>query len=144
MTFTRTTTLTSDHITTTPTAADDRTPLMLGSLGALLLANGMQIAAALAKLDVSPPVDVLPLLAATMAIGIAAIPLVRAGQRQGLVLGLVFCALSLIGMGPHKLFLENGTVIGPLALTGFAFEIAFARTAIRSLRDHRERLGAHE
>jgi hypothetical protein len=119
----------------TPTSAvPDRTPLMLGALYALLLANAVQIAAGMAQLGVSPPAEVLPLLAATVAIGIAAVPLVRAGLRHGLLLGIGFCALSLIGMGPHKLFLEDGLVIAPMALTGFAFEIVFVAAAIEALR----------
>ena len=98
---------------------------MLGALYALILANTVQIAAGMAQLEVSPPQEVLPLLAATVALGVAAVPLVRAGQRSGLLLGIGFCALSLIGMGPHKLFLDDGIVIAPMALTGFAFEIVF-------------------
>lgn len=118
------------------TAADDRrVPLMLGSLYALILANAVQIAAGLAGINPSPPVEVLPLVAATTAFGVAAVPLVRAGDRAGLLLGIAFCALSLIGMGPHKLFLEDGAVIAPMALAGFGFEIVFVRAAIQSLRD---------
>ena len=56
-------------------------------------------------------------------------------SRPDAALGLVFCALSLIGMGPHKVFLEDGLAIAPMALTGFVFEIVFAREAIRALRD---------
>ncbi len=116
---------------TSPTAG--RLPLMLGALYALIVANSVQIAAGLAQLELSPPEAVLPLLAATVAFGVAAVPLVRSGARAGYALGLVFCALSLIGMGPHKVFLEDGLTIAPLALTGFAFEIVFAREAVRAL-----------
>jgi hypothetical protein len=73
-------------------------------------------------------------LAATIATGVAAAPMVRAGSRHGLLLGIVFCALSFIGMGPHKLLLEDGLAIAPLALTGFTFEIVFVRAAIHALR----------
>ena len=126
--------------TTTPatpppaTPAASRVPLMLGALYALIVANTVQIGAGLAQLDLSPPEAVLPLLAATIALGVAAVPLVRTGSRSGYVLGIVFCTLSLIGMGPHKLFLENGLAIAPMALTGFAFEIVFVREALRALR----------
>ncbi len=122
---------------TTPTdgTASDRTPRMLGALSALLVANGVQVAAGLAQLDLSPPEAVLPLLGATIAIGVAAVPMIRAGERLGLVLGLLVCALSLIGMGPHKLLVDDGLAIAPLALTGFAFEIVFAHAAIRTLRE---------
>ena len=121
--------------TATVTATEPgRIPVMLAALHALILANGVQIAAGLAQLELSPPAQVLPLLAATVALGVAAVPLVRAGQRLGSFLAIGFCALSLIGMGPHKLFLENGLVIGPLALTGFAFELVLVRAAVPTLR----------
>ncbi len=113
------------------------TAVMIGALYALLIANGIQIAAGLARLDVSPPQAVLPLLGATMVVGVAAVPMVRAGHRLGLLLGIGFCALSLIGMGPHKLFLEDGSIIAPLALTGFGFEILFVRAAVQELRGRR-------
>jgi hypothetical protein len=38
-------------------------------------------------------------------------------------------------MGPHKLFLEDGGVIAPMALAGFAFEVLFIVYAVRSLRN---------
>lgn len=111
-----------------------RIPLLVGALGALIVANAVQLAAGLAQLDLSPPANVLPLLGATIAMGVAAIPMLRAEHRAGLVVGLVVCTLSLIGMGPHKLFLDDGAAIAPLALTGFAFEVAFARAAFQVLR----------
>jgi hypothetical protein len=122
---------------TTPTdrTITDPMPRMLGALCALLVANGVQVAAGLAQLDLSPPEAVLPLLGATIAIGVAAVPMIRAGQRLGIALGLLVCALSLIGMGPHKLLVDDGLAIAPLALTGFAFEIVFAHAAIRTLRE---------
>ena len=55
-------------------------------------------------------------------------------QRAGYVLGIAFCLLSMIGMGPHKLFLEDGATIAPLALVGFGLELTFIRSAIASLR----------
>lgn len=114
--------------------SSSRTSTMLGALAALIVANAVQIAAGLAAIDPSPPTQVLPLLAATLAVGAAAIPMVRAGARAGLHLGLAFCSLSLIGMGPHKLLLENGLVLAPLTMTGFVFEIVFVTAAIRELR----------
>ncbi len=120
--------------TTSRPAIGSKTSVMIGALYALLAANGVQIAAGLAGIDPSPPPQVLPLLAATVAIGLAALPMVSAGRRGGLVLGIAFCVLSFIGMGPHKLFLEDGLIIAPMALTGFAFEIVFVKAAIDKLR----------
>ncbi len=113
---------------------EPRLALLVGSLQALLVANFVQIAAGLAGADPSPPADVIPGIAATAVLGIAALALVRAGDRLGYYLGIVFCLASMIGMGPHKLFLADGGVIAPLALVGFAFEITFIVYASRQLR----------
>jgi hypothetical protein len=111
-----------------------RTPTMLGALYALIAANAMQIAAGLATIEPSPPAAVLPFIAATAALGIAAVPMVRTGRRGGYLLGIAFCLVSMIGMGPHKLFLEDGLIIAPLALVGFTFELVFIRAAVGALR----------
>ena len=100
----------------------------------LILANTMQIAAGIAGIDPSPPSVLLPFIATTAALGVAAVPMVRANRRAGYLLGIVFCAVSMVGMGPHKLFLEDGLVIAPMALVGFGFEITFIRLAVVALR----------
>ncbi len=107
---------------------------MMGCLQALVLANLVQVAAGFAGADPSPPSDVVPGIAATAVLGLAAIPLVRASDRLGYQLGIAFCLASMVGMGPHKLLLDNGAVIAPLALIGFAFEILFIVHAVRALR----------
>ncbi len=107
----------------------ERVPRLLGALFAVVLANAVQIAAGLAGIEPSPPADVLPLIAATAALGVAAVPMVRAGDRVGLWLGIACCTLSMIGMGPHKLLLDDGLTIAPLALVGFGFAVTFIGTA---------------
>lgn len=108
---------------------------MVGALAALVFANVAQIAVGIAGIDPSPPADALPLIAATATLGIAAIPMVRTGQRAGAVLGIAFCIMSMIGMGPHKLFLEDGAVIAPMVIVGFVFEIVVIRAAVAVLRN---------
>ena len=109
--------------------------LMTGCLHGLILLNGVQLAAGLAAIDLSPPQEVLPLLAATAALGVIASPLVRAGNRLGFGIGIAFCLVSMIGMGPHKLFLDDGAVLAPIALAGFAAELAFIWAAVQALRE---------
>lgn len=111
------TTVTRQSSQPTPTGREvSRQSMMLGALYAVILANGVQVAAGLAGLDVSPPEALLPFIVATA------------------VLGIAFCVISMIGMGPHKVFLEDGLVIAPLALVGFAFELTFIRLAVPALR----------
>lgn len=107
---------------------------MIGCLQALVLANLVQVAAGFAGADPAPPSAVVPGIAATALLGLAAIPMVRASDRLGYGLGIAFCFASMVGMGPHKLLLENGGVIAPLALVGFGFEILFIVHAVRALR----------
>ena len=115
-------------------ATTRRDALLVGCLHALIVANLVQVAAAFAAADPSPPADVVPGIAATALLGIVALPLVRGGERLGYQVGIAFCLASMIGMGPHKLFLEDGGTIAPMALVGFALEITFIVHAVRSLR----------
>ncbi len=112
-------------------------PLMVGCLQALILANLVQVAAGLAGLELSPPPDLLPFIASTAALGIAALSMVRTGVRLGYQLGIGFCLMSMVGMGPHKLFLADGAAIAPMALMGFLFELLFIGAAVRELRGGR-------
>lgn len=107
---------------------------MLGCMYALIVANLVQVLAGFAAADPSPPAAVVPGIAATALLGLGALPMVRGGQTAGYKLGIAFCLASMVGMGPHKLFLENGGVIAPMALVGFAFEVVFIFHAIRALR----------
>lgn len=118
----------------TRTAPPARLAVMIGCLQALVLANLVQVAAGFAGADPSPPSSVVPGIAATALLGVAAIPLVRAADRLGYLLGIGFCLASMVGMGPHKLLLDNGGVIAPLALVGFALEVLFIVHAVRALR----------
>jgi hypothetical protein len=114
-----------------------RVSTMLGCLQALVVANLVQVAAAFAGVEPSPPSAVVPGIAATAVLGLAAIPLVRDSVRLGYGLGIAFCLASMIGMGPHKLLLDDGGVIAPLALVGFALEVLFIVHATRALRSTR-------
>lgn len=107
---------------------------MIGCLWALIVANLVQVLAGFAAADPSPPAEVVPGIAATAVLGIAALPMVRDGQRLGYRIGIGFCLASMIGMGPHKLFLDDGGVIAPLAIVGFALELLFTFHAVRALR----------
>ena len=114
--------------------ADTPLPLMIGCLLGLIALNVVQIAAGLSGIDVRPPEHVLPLIAATAVLGIAAVPMVWAGMRLGFQVGIGFCLLSMIGAGPHKLFLDDGIAIAPMALLGFVGEVVFIVLALRVLR----------
>lgn len=111
--------------------------VMVGCLQALIAANLIQLAAGFAAVEPSPPADALPIVAATAALGLAALPMVRGGLRLGYQIGIVFCLASMIGMGPHKLLLADGAVIAPLALVGFTLEVLFIAVAVRALRSPR-------
>lgn len=117
-----------------PISARISPSIMVGSLYALIVANLIQVVAGFARADPSPPDAAVPAIAATALLGLAALPMVRDGERLGFKLGIGFCLASMVGMGPHKLFLEDGGVIAPMALVGFAFELVFITQALRALR----------
>lgn len=108
--------------------------VMIGALNALIVANLVQVLAGFTAADPSPPSEVVPGIAATALLGLGALPMVRDRQPTGYKLGIAFCLASMVGMGPHKLFMENGGVIAPMALVGFAFEVVFIIHALRALR----------
>lgn len=126
--------LTPPNATAGKSSKTARMGVMIGCLQALVIANFVQVAAGFAGANPSPPDAVVPGIAAGALLGVAAIALVRASDRLGYQLGIAFCLVSMVGMGPHKLVLENGGVIAPLALTGFAFEVLFIVHAVRALR----------
>ncbi len=111
-----------------------RSSLLVGSLNALIAANLIQVLAAFSDADPSPPPSVVPAIAATVLLGIAARPMVIDGDRLGYKLGIGFCLASMVGMGPHKLFLDDGLVIAPMALVGFSLALVFIAQALRALR----------
>ena len=122
---------------TPPNPARVRPSIMIGCLQALIVANLIQVLAGFANADPSPPDAVVPGIAATALLGLAALPMVRDGERLGLKIGIGFCLASMVGMGPHKLFLENAGVIAPMALVGFGLELVFIAHALRALRAER-------
>ncbi|MDY7101467.1 MAG: hypothetical protein S0880_09800 [Actinomycetota bacterium] len=107
---------------------------LTGGLSVLVLLNLVQVLAAFSGTEPHPPTEVVPLTAAIAALGVAAFPLVRAAQRAGLGLAVGCAGLSTIGMGPHKLLLEDGATIAPVALVGFGAAVAVIVTAVRELR----------
>lgn len=131
--------MTTISATTDPTGTtrDSAVTLELGCVAALVMLHLTQIGAAFAGLEPHPPADVVPLIAAMAALGIASIPSLRARERIGRQLAAVFALVSMIGMGPHKLFLENGATIAPVALVGFGLAVTVVVAALRNLRTDR-------
>lgn len=118
-------------------AGISRAGLMVACLHALIAANVVQLAAAFANFEPGPPAEMVPAIAATAVVGIAALALLRVGDRLGYWVGIAFCAASMVGMGPHKLFMEDGVVIAPLALVGFGFAVTYLAEATKTLRSIR-------
>ena len=127
-------------ITGSPSAATTRRSditLQVGCVAALAMLHLAQVAAAFAGLDPHPPADVVPLIVAMAALGIASLPSLSSGDRIGQQLAAGFALVSMVGMGPHKLFLENGGTIAPVALVGFALAVTVVALARRNLRPNR-------
>ncbi len=117
-------------------SAPAKQSVMIGCLYALIVANLVQVLAGFTGADPSPPSAVVPGIAATALLGLGALPMIQDRHPAGYKLGIAFCLASMVGMGPHKLFMENGGVIAPMALVGFAFEVVFIIHAVRALRSN--------
>jgi hypothetical protein len=98
------------------------------------LHNRVLVLAAFRGTEPHPPTPVVRFTAAIGALGAAALPMIRVDRRLGLGLAIATASLSMVGMGPHKLLLEDGLTIAPVALTGFAAEVAIMSVAARRLR----------
>jgi len=110
--------------------------IALACLYLLVFFNLVQVFAAFAGFNPHPPEAVVPLIVATAGLGIAAIPLILRSTTLGSYLSIAFAVVSMIGMGPHKLFLENGLVIAPVALLGFIAAVVLIISAVKMLRQN--------
>lgn len=111
-------------------------PWAMASLSSLILLNLAQVAAGFSGISPSPPTNVLPFIVATAALGVFALILVSADQKAGYWSGVAFALISVVGMGPHKLLMEDGLVIAPVALLGFTFVLLFIWVAVKCLRSN--------
>lgn len=113
---------------------EHRRIIALACLFALIFLNLAQVAAGLTSIEPRPPAFALPLIIATVAVGIFATVLTIARSTLGYYVGIPFALLSFIGMGPHKLLAEDGMIIAPVALLGFVLEVIYLWVAIRCVR----------
>lgn len=81
-----------------------------------------------------PPFVLAPFIAANVAVGVAAVTLLRRRMRAGFVAAIGFAAVSIISFGPHKMLAENALAILPAALVGFAASCIAIRTAYHHIR----------
>lgn len=97
----------------------------------LVFFNVVQVLAAFFGVEPHPPFAVVPMIVGTAGMGIAALVLIRNEIREGYFLAIAFSVVSMIGMGPHKLLMENGLFVAPVALLGFVAELVLIVVAFK-------------
>ena len=92
------------------------------ALQALLAITAVMLLSLMTQTPPHPPQEVAPFalgpfLGASLAIGLAALPLVARDLRSGLALALLFAATGLVSFGPQKVFDPAFSRIWPAVIT---------------------------
>ena len=123
----------------TKTPTDQSCDRLAASIVVLLVLTAVMLLSLLTRTPPHPPLEIplfglAPFLGASLAIGAAALWLVR--RRSGTWLALLFAATALISFGPHKLFDPAFALIWPAVLLAQAAVVAVAYLSIGSLRQN--------
>ncbi len=98
------------------------TQLAVASLLGLIILHGVQLAALLAQLELSPPMFVGPLLGASLAIQAVALLLLLCQHRSRLIWIAAVVLSAIPSVGPQKFFTEpEALVLSPLIVLGTLF-----------------------
>jgi hypothetical protein len=100
----------------------------------VLFLHGVTLVAAFTRTEPHPPLSLVPFIAATAALGVAALPLLRAGLRAGSLAGVAFALVSMISFGPHKLLLGDMPDIAPAVIVGFSLATVLVVVGLHGLR----------
>ncbi|MCP5083650.1 MAG: hypothetical protein GY948_18335 [Alphaproteobacteria bacterium] len=121
----------------TKTPSDQSHDQLAASIVVLLVLTSVMLFSLFTRTPPHPPLEIplfalAPFFGASLAIGAAALWLVRRGS--GTWLALLFAATALISFGPHKLFDPAFALIWPAVLLAQAAVIAVAYLSIGRLR----------
>ena len=108
----------------------------------LLLLTAVMLLALLTRTPPHPPFEILlfalgPFLAASLAIGAAALYLLGQGSRHGMALAILFALTALVSFGPQKYLDPNLLRIWPTVVTGQAAVAVILVWGILDLRRRR-------
>lgn len=92
---------------------------LFSSLIGLLVLNAVMLLALFAQVAPNPPGKFGPFIGATISLAAMALPLISWQNRWGLLPALLAALMSLLSLGPHKLFLEpTAALLWPVILLG--------------------------
>lgn len=114
--------------------AHERSRALVGAgvVGVLTLHVGT-LAAAMTRTQPHPPLQFVPFIVSCVAVGLAALGLLRRDLTAGYLLALVFSVASLLSFGPQKFFAEGMPSIAPAVVVGIACEAVVIAVAGRRL-----------
>ncbi len=118
----------------------DRPALLTAALLALLSVTGAMLLSLVTQTPPHPPNEVVlfalgPFLGASLAIGLAALPLVQRDLPSGAILALLFAATGLLSFGPQKYLDPAFSRIWPAVLTAQAAILVLVWLGVLRLRN---------
>ncbi|MCP4381497.1 MAG: hypothetical protein GY798_08795 [Hyphomicrobiales bacterium] len=106
----------------------------------LLVLTGVMLASLFSRTPPHPPIAIAPFalapfLGASLAIGAAALHLVRQGARHGALIAILFALTALVSFGPQKYLAPNFVQIWPTVVTAqVAVIVLLVRSVVVLLR----------
>ena len=104
---------------------------LFSSLLGLLVLNAVMLLALFAQVAPNPPGRFGPYIGTTIALAAMALPLITWQNRWGLLPALLAALMSMLSLGPHKLFFEPAAVLlWPVILLGSVLIILVAVSGV--------------
>ncbi|NOK60174.1 MAG: hypothetical protein GFH27_549291n367 [Chloroflexi bacterium AL-W] len=130
-------TLNSQQAISATEARDWMTQAAASSLSGLVVLNGITLVGFYTGVEPHPPAAFVPLIAATVALSVTAIPLALWRNRITYISVLLAALLSFVSFGPHKFLVENALQLSPALIIGTMLSVTAMIAAVVAWRDQR-------
>ncbi|MEM8533744.1 MAG: hypothetical protein AAGF95_23070 [Chloroflexota bacterium] len=131
----RETTLTSQQVVSATEAQDWTMQAAAGSLLGLVVLNGITLVGFYTGIEPHPPATFIPLIAATVALSVTAIPLALWRNRIAYISVFLAALLSFVSFGPHKFLAENALQLSPALIIGTMLSVTAMIATVVAWRD---------
>ena len=130
-------TLTSQQVVSATEERDWTMQAAASSLSGLVVLNGITLVGFYNGVEPHPPAAFVPLIAATIALSVTAIPLALWRNRIAYISVLLAALLSFVSFGPHKFLAENALQLSPALVIGTMLSVTAMIATVVAWRDRR-------
>lgn len=130
-------TLTSQQVVSATEERDWTMQAAASSLSGLVVLNGITLVGFYAGVEPHPPAAFIPLIAATVALSVTAIPLALWHNRMAYISVLLAALLSFVSFGPHKFLAENALQLSPALIIGTILSVTAMTAVVVAWRNQR-------